>query len=368
MTLFIVVLLASLAVAYYLKTAARKPQLVYRDTGFNRNMLARLPQLSQRFFPTPWLFNTHLQLIVLGLKKAFSPALDYSHTDILTMRDGGTTSLDWVGLDTPTDTPTLLVLHTITGSPKSMRELVRDLHQQTGWRVVVCTRRGHGDLPLTAPRINTMGDTDDLREQIAVIQQRYPQSPLYAVGISAGSGLLVRYLGEEGESAPFRGAMAYCPGYNIEVAFRRARQPYNRMMARKLARTFVTANAEAFRKLQSYDACASAPDLHAFHANLHEMAGYHSHADFLEASNPMMVMKRISIPLLVLNAEDDPVCVIGNVREYESLVRELPRTLLVITRRGSHCAYFEGLRPRSWANRLIANFLLNLEKNPGLNP
>ena len=105
MTLFIVVLLASLAVAYYLKTAARKPQVVYRDTGFNRNMLARLPQLSQRFFPTPWLFNTHLQLIVLGLEKAFSPALDYSHTDILTMRDGGTTSLDWVGLDTPPTPP-----------------------------------------------------------------------------------------------------------------------------------------------------------------------------------------------------------------------------------------------------------------------
>jgi predicted alpha/beta-fold hydrolase len=247
-----------------------------------------------------------------------------------------------------------------------MRGLVRDLHQQTGWRVVVCTRRGHGDLPLTAPRINTMGDTDDLREQLTVIQQRYPQSPLYAVGISAGSGLLVRYLGEEGESAPFRGAMAYCPGYNIEVAFRRARQPYNRMMARKLARTFVTANAETFSKLQSYNACASAPDLHAFHANLHEMAGYPSHADFLQASNPMVVMKRISIPLLVLNAEDDPVCVIGNVREYESLVRELPRTLLVVTRRGSHCAYFEGWRPRSWANRLIADFLMNLEKNPGL--
>ena len=106
MTIIIVILLASLAVAYYLKTAARKPQLVFRDTGFNRDMLTRLPQLSQRFFPTPWLFNTHLQLIVLGMKKTFSPALDYSHTDMLTMRDGGTTSLDWIGLDTAADTPT----------------------------------------------------------------------------------------------------------------------------------------------------------------------------------------------------------------------------------------------------------------------
>jgi predicted alpha/beta-fold hydrolase len=33
-----------------------------------------------------------------------------------------------------------------------------------------------------------------------------PDSALYAAGISAGTGLLIRYLGEQGEDTPLRGA------------------------------------------------------------------------------------------------------------------------------------------------------------------
>ena len=82
------------------------------------------------------------------------------------MRDGGQTALAWCGHGLPADTPTILVLHTLTGSPQSMAELVQDLHRETGWRVVVCLRRGHADLPLSTPRLNILGCTDDLREQL----------------------------------------------------------------------------------------------------------------------------------------------------------------------------------------------------------
>ena len=225
MGLFITMLLVAVTVGYYLTRVALPPRLIYQDNEANRQSVASIPALTQRYSPTPWLANTHLQLIFLGLKKAFGRRLQYDSHDILTMADGGTTALYWLGESLPEQTPTLLVLHTITGSPHSMRGLVRDLQLRTGWRVVVCTRRGHAELPLTAPRINTLGDTADLREQLAVITQRYPHSPLYAVGISAGSGLLVRYLGEEGHNTPIQGAMAYCPGYNVEVAFLRSRPP-----------------------------------------------------------------------------------------------------------------------------------------------
>ena len=40
------------------------------------------------------------------------------------------------------------------------------------------------------------------------------------VGISAGSGLLVTYLGKEGEATPVRAAAALCPAYDITRAFR----------------------------------------------------------------------------------------------------------------------------------------------------
>ena len=57
-----------------------------------------------------------------------------------------------------------------------MREVVRDLNRYTGWRIALCLRRGHADLPMPVPKMNLFGSTDDLREQIAFIQITFPSS------------------------------------------------------------------------------------------------------------------------------------------------------------------------------------------------
>lgn len=349
--------LAVLLARHYRKTARKLPELVYQFNPQNQQRLQKLPRLQRPFRPTPWMFNTHLQLLALGLKKGLAPALQYDLSERLTMADGGTTALHWLGLDLGEHVPTLLILHTITGSPHSMRSTVRDLQQLTGWRVVLCQRRGHGDLPLTSPKINTMGDTCDLREQIHSIQQRFPDSPLYAMGISAGTGLLVRYLGEQGADTPIRAAMAYCPGYDINVAFARSRPFYSRMMAKKLIRQFVTRNQHAFSHLPSYSACSNARDLHELHQHLYAIAGYASRDAFFADLNPVNAMRNLAIPLLILNAADDPVCHIQNAYEHREVIGQMPEVILAITARGSHCAYFEGWRAQPWAHHLCAEFL-----------
>lgn len=243
-----------------------------------------------------------------------------------------------------------------------MRGFVRDLQRLTGWRIALYQRRGHGDLPLTSPRFNTMGDTDDLRQQLLLIGARYPDSALYAAGISAGTGLLIRYLGEQGQDTPLRGAFAYCPGYDIRVAFARSRAPYSRLMARKLVRQFVTPNLETLAHLASFAALEGAQNLDEFHRNLYECAGYPSQQAFLDSCNPVAVMEKVSIPLLVLNAEDDPVCVLGNVQDHQHAMARMPKTVLAVTARGSHCAYLAGFSAHSWAHHLAADYLLALHR------
>lgn len=348
---------------HYLRTAAQRPELIYQHNADNQALIARVPRLTRRFWATPWLFNGHLQLLGLGLKKALAPRLDYDQVDSLRMADGGTTALHWLGADLPADVPTLVVLHTITGSPHSMRGFVRDLQRLTGWRIVLCQRRGHGDLPLTSPRFNTLGDTDDLREQLRLITGRHPLSALYAAGISAGTGLLIRYLGEQGEDTPLRGAFAYCPGYDIRVAFARSRAPYTHLMARKLVRQFVTPNRAQLAHLPSLAALEGAQNLDEFHRHLYECAGYPSQQAYLNGCNPVTVMEQVVIPLLVLNAEDDPVCVPGNVRDHQQALARMPRTLLAITARGSHCAHLSGFGARPWAHRLAADYLQALHSS-----
>jgi predicted alpha/beta-fold hydrolase len=352
------VLACAAGALHYRRTAVRAPRLDANPSPFNRALLARLERLEHAYAPTPWLANPHLQLLWLLLCEAVAPALRFDRTDVLAMRDGGTTALDWFGLDASPATPTLLVLPSITGDAQSSRLIVRDLRRATGWRVVVCARRGHGGLALTAPVVNTMGCTDDLREQLARIRAQVPDSPLYAIGVSAGSALLVRYLGEEGPRSPIRAGVAYCPGYDIGVAWRRVPPFYSRVMAKRVKRHFLERHAAALRHVDGFDACLAARDLTQFHERLHPLAGCADLDDYLARSNPMRVFGDVTVPVMVVNADDDPVCVASNAEDHVEAITRIPDALMVRTARGSHCGFLEGWWPRSWGNRLMADYLL----------
>ena len=337
----------------------RKPQLYCHDNEQNRQVIDCLPQLRQVFRPTPWLFNAHVQLVFHSLRKG-RPSSDplYDHTDLLTMSDGGHTALAWRGHGLPGTIPTIVLLHTITGSPESMSRMVWGLHANTGWRIVLCVRRGHADLLLTTPRINILGSTRDLREQLEVIRTRFPDSPLYCVGSSAGSGLLARYLGEEGAASPFLAAFADCPGYNTDVGFASAHPFYSRMMAKKLIEQFITPNLPTIEHFLTTAKLRNAESLADFYRHMYELAGYDSYKEYTEACNPMHVFQAIRTPLMILNAEDDPVCRIDNVAPYLDSMQQMPNVILVTTAQGSHCAHYEGWSARSWSGRLIGNYFL----------
>lgn len=357
MTLLLVSLgIVLLAAIYYFATAAKKPSLIYQATPFNDAIVKATKALNHRYFATPWLFNTHLQLIVLGFIKGFAKPLEYDRHDVLTMKDGGQVSVDWLGLDLPENTPTMLVLHTISGNPQSMRGFVRYVRENLGWRVALCVRRGHGELGLKTANFNTMGNTDDFAAQIEHIQACFPQSDLYATGISAGSGVLAHYLGKVGHNTPIKAAVAYCPAYDMRNAFTRAVPFYSKMMAKKLHKLFITPNKAVLQHLDSYDALTNTQDLHEFHQHLYEVAGNESIEDYMLKSNPSEVFDSIKVPTLILNSKDDPVCHIDNVYEHQHRIEAMDNVILVLTDRGSHCAYFEGMTAKPWANRLITEY------------
>jgi predicted alpha/beta-fold hydrolase len=276
----------------------------------------------------------------------------------LTMPDGGTVSIQWAGLDAPAGTPVLVLLHTITGSGDGLRRFVAAARAQLGWVVAACNRRGHAGLPLTAPRINTMGSTEDLHRQVDAIEARRAGAALYGVGVSAGSGLLVRYLGEARSRSRLRAAVALCPAYDIRDAFHHAHPAYDRYLTRNMVRFFLRNNRDVLGGVDGFAECAAAATLSAFHDRLHPLAGFASREAFYRASNPMEVAGDVTVPVLVINAADDPVCVERNVHRHLADMRQLPRMTLALTRRGGHCGFFDGLRTgASWADRATAEYL-----------
>ncbi len=209
-------------------------------------MLAACPALAAGCRAPVWARSGHAQAALSLYHDDRAALLDFDLDERLTMADGGTVSLQWAGLDAPPGPPVLVVLHTICGSGHSLRRFIGEMRRRLGCVVVACNRRGHADLTLTAPRINTMGFVADLNEQLEAIVQRRPDSALFAAGISAGSGLLVRYLGEESGSSRFVAAVAVCPAYDIPDGLRHAHPRYDTYMTKKMIRFFLERNRVQF--------------------------------------------------------------------------------------------------------------------------
>ncbi|WP_168378630.1 YheT family hydrolase [Acinetobacter cumulans] len=337
---------------------AELPQLYYHPEGQMKHVLPKLKQLHEKYRPTPWLSNTHAHLLYFDVIKKRQVKLKYDAIEQLTMADGGITAIAWLGLDLPADVPTVVLMHTITGTSESMREVVRDLHLYTGWRIALCLRRGHANLPMPVAKINLFGSTDDLREQIAFIQQKFPASSLYGVGSSAGTGLLVRYLGEQGEETPFKAAFALCPGYDTELGFKNVHPFYSKMMTKKLFQKFVEPYSATWSTTPSLIEVLKSKNLAQFERAYFHMAGFADYESYAKSTNPIYVFENLKIPLMILNAEDDPICHIQNFEPYKELIRSLPNVVVVTTKKGSHCGYYEGLvETHSWATKLMADFL-----------
>ncbi|TGL88758.1 hydrolase [Leptospira congkakensis] len=346
-------------VFYYMFEVAETPVLRFSESDFLLNVIERSPNLTNKYYPTFWCFNQHLMLLLLMLKEYRTKPFVYDKLEQIKMKDGGITGIAWSGIQTgsaKTDKPIVVVFHTISGDEQDVKSTVQYLREKYGWMVVVCIRRGHGNLPLTKPKINTMGSTSDLKEQLAHIQKKFPKRQLFGVGISAGSGLLARYLGEAGIKSQFTAAVAVSPAYDIEKAFHRVHPVYSKIMGQRLINYFLKNHYESLSKLKGVEELLKVKTIGEFQDKLHTISGFKDKEKYYYHSNPVLVANNIKTPLLVLNSADDPICVNQNVLENLHWLETLPNTIHVHTKRGSHIAYFQGIKAKSWSDSVIGEY------------
>ena len=410
---------AAALVLYYRRwyLAQRDTELVYppRNKRIQR-ILARIETQLRSYLPPWWAPTSVLQLIVYGAVLARPPpsirivrkvmsvpdrAYDYDAGDTdgeEEDREGGSdVSLDWLlhkddadddgfgGTGADDARPIIAVLPTITGKPRQYARLALSARAR-GYRVVVFNRRGHAGLRLRSARFNIMGDAHDCARMVAALHASYPRAFLGMVGLSAGSGLVVRYLGEAGARAHTRFGVGACvsisPGYNIAEAFARidSDQPfYGRKLVEGIQRVFLKRNRDvlAAADADAFAAAERATTMVGFiRAACPLMGAGDTNAQGLEEywkmSNPMEVAEQIRVPTLVINAMDDPICLPSNVEAHQHLFDRHPDMpgLLVKTKLGSHCAFREtvgggaglGLRlgPEpggDWSARITLDFI-----------
>ena len=283
--------------------------------------------------------------------------------DHVILEDGETVSIDYYndsmtqGL--PDNAPIVCVLHTITGDGPSSIWYLQEAAKR-GWRSCVFNRRG-ACRKLGRPVFNLMGCARDTKEQLAEVKKRFPDARFMGmVGISAGSGAIINFLGKEKHLARVDAACSLCPAYDIETAFTSLKQKYplaDGQILSSLKQRFVVKNETLLRQHNpdAVDALLKADSVQEFFEEHIAFSGI-SEKEYWSICNPMNHVHGVSCPLLILNSNDDMVCMKDNINS--TLPANEGGAILVQTSMGSHVAYCENsFGSGSYLCRLSLDFL-----------
>jgi len=209
------------------------------------------------------------------------------------------------------------------------------------------------------------GDTADFHEVVAHLAAEWPGAPLLAVGYSAGSNVLVKYLGEAGPDCPLAAAVSVSNAYDLvrgTKLFARHHPLWDWYMAYSL-RGLAARHWDLLEQVISplprglVRKASSVRDLDTLLAA--PLYGYPSVDAYYADSHCCDVLRHVAVPCLMLNAVDDPV-IHPSLLEYPVEAAAANGALLVaITRRGGHLGWLEGpwYRPQSWYERVLFEYL-----------
>nr|CAD7438023.1 unnamed protein product [Timema bartmani] len=245
--------------------------------------------------------------------------------EILRLNDGGEVGLDWLEDNCSSDAPVIIILPGLTGA--SQAEYVKCLTlaaNQIGIRIVVFNNRGLGGLILKTPRIYCAANSEDLEEVIKHVHSRNPNVKIGAIGISMGGLILGNYLASKQIATRkfLTAAMLISVPWNVFKGTESIEKPiFNLLLNKHLSRT-----------IREFDATFTVKQF-----------GFKDIDDYYTQATMHEKLHLIKIPLLCLNAADDPF------QPFDAVPLEAARiskfVAIMMTARGGHIGFLEGIWP-----------------------
>ncbi|CAL8470709.1 g10251 [Coccomyxa elongata] len=348
----IVVVTALTAATLRAKRSSKLPELFMQQTAFNRAVLSRCPTINSiyQFFPFISL-NGHVETILCSRLRR-SPALDPYSRRILRLPDGGSVALDFENFeliqDLPQDAPVVILLPGLTGGSHDsyVKYMVRECRRK-GLRAIVFNSRGTSNGAVTSPQFYSASFTGDMRAVVKEVQGLFPDSILMAAGWSLGANILVRYLGEEGPNTPISAAVSMCNPFNLVTCDNNFHVGFNRIYDRNLAhslRNIYKRHERLFDGIggeYQLDLAAKCESIRDFDDAITRVTfGWPSVDAYYAGSSSSLSIPDVAVPLLCLQAEDDPIAVKGAI-PYDALA-DNPNCALVVTPGGGHLGWAAG--------------------------
>ncbi|CAO2648326.1 Nn.00g075930.m01.CDS01 [Neocucurbitaria sp. VM-36] len=363
-----------------------------------------LSDLAQTSIPpcrlNPFLFNGHLQTMYTAVKDPGPPiyykrkTFDSNHSvypgqfvvDFVISKEEGElaqetrkqadlperttnfTSEEWEELRSDDTKPMLIALHGLTGGSHEvyLRETIAPL-TAAGWTACVVNGRGCAMSKVTTPQLFNSRSTWDVRQTINVLQQLFPNRPLYAVGFSLGANILTNYCGEEGSRCVLKAAVVCSNPWNLEVCNTELQRTwlglevYCRTMGKNSMGLFER-HREQILKNPDIDLEAVLKSRYLFEFDRHVQCptwGYPTEGAYYRDAQSVDALLAVRIPFLGINAEDDPISSKYAI-PYEEF-KQNPYAVLCTTNWGGHLGTFQ-LGGGRWFATAASSFLSKLQE------
>jgi predicted alpha/beta-fold hydrolase len=304
-----------------------------------------------------WLPGAHLQTLWPTFMRR-RPAIALT-PERVELDDGDFLDLAWTR---DNGGPVVILIHGLEGSLQShyARPTLAALHS-FGFRAVFMHLRGCSAVPNRLERSYHSGASQDLAAVISHIERAHGCTPAAAVGFSLGGNLLLKYLGELGEAAPLRAAVAVSVPFRLLDCARRLEMGVSRTYRehlmqrlrgsyrRKLRQRPMSLQVEVsrLRGFYEFDDAITAP-----------LNGFAGADDYYARCSSRGFLPRITVPTLLLHALDDPFMFPDTIPTAAELG---PGVTLELSRHGGHVGFVSGSapwRPRYWIDRRVPGFLL----------
>jgi len=296
-----------------------------------------------QFEPAWWLPHAHLQTLWQGLCRRDIKNLRVKR-ERFELPDGDFVDLDWVGKDSG---PIVVILHGLEGSITSLyAQGMLNAIKQHGWRGVLMNFRGCSGEHNRLPRLYHAGETRDLAMVVQSLSQRNPGVPIATIGFSLGGNVLLKWLGETGNSSPLTAAIAISIPFELEKSVDRINQGFSRVYQWYLLNSLNKKMRVKFKTLREFDNKITGP-LHGFvDAN-----------EYYSKSSCRQYLSLIRVPTLLLQAKDDPFMTDDLLPDPNELSGYVT---LEIVENGGHVGFISGRfpwNPEYWLEKRAPEFL-----------
>ncbi|HIC44451.1 MAG TPA: hydrolase [Sulfurimonas sp.] len=314
-------------------------------------------------FRTSWpLKIPHIQTILPLLIPKKST--NYLREDFV-FKDGDFTEIVWSEEPTAKTYKKVCVLfHGLGGSSEShyIQGMMQSLSKE-GYLCVLMHFRSCGMKPNKALRMYHAGETEDAREFIQMLSQRFKEAEIYSIGYSLGANMLLKLLNSYGKNSPLSGAVSVsaplelgtCTHY-INKGVAKVYQGYllkilkRELLTKAKQLDLVTSLNLSIPRIKKIKTIFEFDDIYTAPAN-----GFKDAYDYYAKNSAKQFLKGIKVPTLLIHSKDDPFMpssIVPDKTEVSACVD------LLISDNGGHVGFIKGsiFKPNFWLEDRVKSF------------